>query len=169
MALARFSSGSTTNLTTLKRRDAGAWADITAIKRRSGGAWTTVYYNSTVVITDRAIDDSFSSAPARAGIRLNADGTLSKQEGVGLYTIIAGDGITGDVNFVEVRATVLSGSLTSGTTDTWLPCGSAYDWYVEDPSSAPATGDASLLLEFRNSYNQALLDSGTITLHAEAI
>lgn len=65
----------------------------------------------------------------------------------------------------EVRASIVSGSLTSGTTGSWLALSSTRTWALTQSSIGSST--CVLTIEIRNATSLAVLDSATITLTAE--
>lgn len=67
----------------------------------------------------------------------------------------------------EARADVDTGSLSSGTTGSWLTMTVNRDWAVQDTllDGSPATAD--IIVQIRNAATLVVLDSATITLTAE--
>jgi hypothetical protein len=69
----------------------------------------------------------------------------------------------------EVKATLTSGSLTTGTTDSWLALSSNRSWSVTDSTQNNAPKSASFTLQIRATGTTTVLDSATITLTANAL
>lgn len=67
----------------------------------------------------------------------------------------------------EARATLNSGSLTSGTTGSWLALSSSREWTVTDSVFDLNPVEAEILVEIRNATTLAVIDSATVTLSAE--
>jgi len=62
----------------------------------------------------------------------------------------------------EVKATLNSGALTTGTTGSWLALSSTREWTVE---TSIGVVDANLTIEIRR--GSTVLDSATVTLSAQ--
>lgn len=71
----------------------------------------------------------------------------------------------GASNFYEARATVTSGSLTTGTTGAWLGLGTTRTWTLTQ-SSAGLTSTCIFTVEIRRASDSVVVDSATITLTA---
>jgi hypothetical protein len=67
----------------------------------------------------------------------------------------------------EVRATLNSGALTSGTTGSWLNLGTSRVW--ECSGAAVSSGAAQLLIEIRDVATSTVQASATINLDFNAI
>jgi hypothetical protein len=65
----------------------------------------------------------------------------------------------------EVYATLVSGSLTSGTTGAWLSLGTTRDWYVEETANF-GTETATLSFDVRKIGTTTVLDTWTVTIEA---
>lgn len=72
---------------------------------------------------------------------------------------------TGMANY-QVRASLLFGELSSGTTDTWLALGTTRTWQIQAPVGGEAAGlsEAQLLIEIRRTSDGAVLASTQVYL-----
>ena len=68
----------------------------------------------------------------------------------------------------EVKATLNSGSLTSGTTGSWLALSSNRTWTVTDTTQDDIAQTATLTIQIRATGTTTVLDSSAITLSASA-
>lgn len=75
--------------------------------------------------------------------------------------------LSGIASDYEVRATLTSGSLTSGTTGTWLSLGTSRSW-TRDRNTA-GVSQAVMTIEIRNATTLVVLDSASVTLTAEVV
>lgn len=109
-------------------------------------------------------DDEAFPTNAKSGVRLATDGTLDWIFALGAanqYTWLTGSGVNSDY---EARWTTTSGTLTSGTTGTWLGLGTLREWYVTRSSGGTSTVVGTL--EIRAASSLAVLATATITLNA---
>jgi hypothetical protein len=117
--------------------------------------------NSGGIVVD--IDDHTISGTATGSATyfIDAAGT-ARGIGTGLTnTTYSGEWLlVGSASDYEVRVTIVSGTLTSGTTGSWLSCGSDRNWSIT--SSVGKT--TVLTVEIRNAASLAVLDTATITL-----
>lgn len=129
MTLKRKASGSFADITTtLKRRLSGAWVDVETISRRAAGAWVVVWKR--IVLSSQSISQSTGVGTAVAGYRLNTSGIAEKLVGAS-YSTLETWLSAGASSAYECRATVTIGTLTSGTTGSWLTLSSSREWSVE--------------------------------------
>lgn len=116
-----------------------------------------------VAITDQSPSGfAFSPGTAFAGYKLTTAGKV--QTSAGSYADVE-DWITptsAASGSYEARATLNSGTLTSGTTGSWLALSSTREWTVE---ASVGMADASLTIEIRR--GSTVLDSATVTLSAQ--
>lgn len=68
----------------------------------------------------------------------------------------------------EVRATVTSGSLFSGSTGIWLNCGTSRTWTVKNTRQDNSTLSCVMLVEIRLASSGVVQASAYITLEAES-
>lgn len=120
-----------------------------------------------VAITDQEVAAS-GAAPQSATYRLDNAGAARAI--VGVSNVILENWITPTSAAgaaYEARATVVSGSLSSGTTGSWLSLGTTRDWNVSRGSVGLST--CILTIEIRRASDSVVIDSATITLSAEGI
>lgn len=106
------------------------------------------------------------AATSTAGYRLNTSGIAEKLENAA-YTTLETWLVMGSSGSYEARATLNSGSLTSGTTGSWLALSSSREWTVTDSVFDLNPVEAEILVEIRNATTLAVIDSATVTLSAE--
>lgn len=111
--------------------------------------------------------------PASSGIGYQLTNGGKEQGGTGsaggiVYSNI-GDWVlpNGSAALYEVRATLNSGTLTSGTTGTWLSLGTTRTWTVE--RSAVGSSSASLTIEVRLIGGSTVLATGNVNITADVI
>jgi hypothetical protein len=108
----------------------------------------------------------FDSAPVDAGYSLRSDGAVSKFEN-GLETII-GDWIVPNTtaSSYEVFATLVSGTISSGTTGSPLSLGTTRSWGVS--ASSPGSNQGCTLgISIRLISSGSQVAAATVTLYAE--
>lgn len=131
---------------------------IAAIAGTIGGA--------RVSITDQGVSDvQPSPGTAFAGYRLTSSGEAQTDTNSSSWTRVE-DWIrptSAAPGSYEVRATLNSGTLTSGTTGSWLALSTTPEWTVE--RTLNGISSASLTIEIRR--GTTVLDSATVTLTAE--
>lgn len=123
-------------------------------------------YNSVrVVVTDQGLVAS-SAGTATAAYRLGSDGFV--------YQVINGGAPSqleqwctpaAAAGNYEARVTVTVGSLTSGTTGTWLALTSTRDWARQETTPGN-TSNCTFTVEIRPAGGGSTLDSATINLEA---
>lgn len=123
----------------------------------------------TLEATYTVSDTTVSPTNARASFQLQSDGDVARitvSTGGG-GTVDVGDWITpaaaAGANY-EVQATVNSGSLTSGTTGSWLALSSTRTWALDQTSVGSSS--CELLIEIRLASTGGVLDSAVVTLDA---
>ena len=165
MTLKRMSGGAWTDIaTTRKRMSGGAWVDIDVIKRRLGSVWVNVWQS--INITDQNLYFSRPVDTATTGYRLNSSGIVESRA-VTTYATLETWLTAGTASNYEVRATVTSGTLSSGTTGSWLNLGTAREWTVA--RATVGTKQAIFTVEIRNATTLAVVDAAQVTLEAERI
>lgn len=144
----------------------GAWKRVTSLKVGVGGAWKEAL--ATVTVSGEPVADSaVSPSGASASLVFRSDGTVDSvtntngtvQIDASTDWIIPNSAAPGSY---EVQATLNSGSLTSGTTGSWLALTSDRTWTVS--RSGVGTSSANLTIEVR--LGTTVLDSGTYTIEA---
>lgn len=118
-----------------------------------------------VSLSDRTVTDNDATAPS-AQYRLQTDGqvrTSTVSGGLAFpETWIEPTSAAGSA--YEVRATVTSGTFTSGTAGSWLSLGSIRNWTCDQATDGTKTVTATF--EIRNATSLAVLTTATITLTA---
>jgi hypothetical protein len=102
-------------------------------------------------------------ADAYAGLRLNSSGIIEERKAS--YTAFETWLLSGAASDYEVRATLNTGSLTSGTTGTWLSCGTSREWLCS--STVIGISQATLTIEIRRVSDSLILESAAVSLYAE--
>ncbi len=121
-----------------------------------------------ITISDLSVDDvTISPTNASATYQLTSAGVINQ--------ITNSGGTTSPGNWIspvsaaggnyEVRATVNSGSLTSGTTGSWTALSSSQSWVRQQTSIG--TSSCNLTIEIRHATTLVVLDTASITLNAE--
>lgn len=129
----------------------------------------TVNRAAWVAISNYNVDDSVTDpANAQANYRLNSNGAIEMyREQDGIYSSIGTWLVIGANSDYEARATVLSGSLSSGTTGSWLALSTTREW--ARARTTVGTASCSFTLEIRKVSDGQIVDTATITLDAEVI
>ncbi len=149
--------------TTAKRRSSGAWVDVDFIKRRSGGAWTTVWQRISIV--DNVANSVRPVGTATAQYELRSDGSLWFTSGYNTL-VQSSDWLDfGASSSYEVRATLTSGTLDSGTTGSWLGLGTTRTWSISQ--GIVGVNSATITVEIRNAATATVVDTAYITIEAE--
>lgn len=120
-----------------------------------------------ITITDQS---SYSSAPtpgsATNGYRLNSNGKVYTESPSGTFNYIE-DWVTpnGAASNYEALVTVTSGTLSSGTSGSWVALSSTRDWTVT--RSTLGLKSCTFTVDIRKVGTTTVLDSATITIEAE--
>jgi hypothetical protein len=120
---------------------------------------------ASVSITDKTVFAA-SRGTASVSYSISNDGTVRNQNNATLEAWLHGMG--GSVGDYEVRATVVSGSLTAGTTGSWLNCGTTRTWTLTNSAVDNSTITAVLTIEIRLASSGVVQDSAAVTLSAES-
>lgn len=144
--------------------DAGTARKIQEIWVNDSGVARLIYQGAVVSISDTTVSRvTTTPASATASYALESDGDI-----LGTLSADIGDWITptsaAGGNY-ECRTTVLSGTLTSGTTGAWMALSTTRTWTLTQ--SGIGTNTASVLIEIRRTSDSVVLDSATITFNAE--
>ncbi len=159
------------------------WKTVAAAYTRVSGSWEShnidvnvgaatpkaVHRDVVVSISNANVSDIQFSSLATAEYSLENDGDII--EGISTGPTDTGDWITPTSaagSGYEVRATLDSGSLDSGTTGSWLSLGTTRTWGVA-AASTPSSQSASLTIEIRDASSLVVLDSATVNLSADNI
>ena len=127
-----------------------------------------VWQLPTVNITDQSIQVTNPSTRATAGYRLNSSGIAESLSNLA-YTTLETWLLSGAASDYEVRVTLSSGTLSSGTTGTWQNLGTSRSWTVVDTTFDGIISEADIVVEIRDATTLMILDSATINLQAERI
>lgn len=166
MSLSVGVSGSNKTVSALSVGVGGAWKSVAAGWVGVGGVWKE-FYNALIASLSNNSATSYELTPstASASFLLNSDGRAQKQES-GVTTDVSGEWlVSGAASSFEARATVTSGSLTSGTTGSWLALSSSRSWILERGSVGLST--CQFTLEIRRTTDSVVVATATITLSAE--
>lgn len=125
----------------------------------------------TISITDQNLYESqIQPTNATCGYRLNSNGKVYSTNTVGSATYIE-DWITpnGAASGYECYVTVTSGSLSTGTSGSWLSLGTTRDWTVStNTGGAVFIKTCTFTVDIRKIGTTTVLDSATITIEAES-
>lgn len=144
--------------TFVRRWNGSAWVNVGQASKWNGSAWEQVWPLIRVAISFQSIVDPTSGGSA--GYDLLSTGIAQRSTSLAGTSSISGEWlVSGSASSYEVRATLNSGSLTSGTTGTWLNLGTSRGWAI-----AGTDGDASLTIEIRDASTLTVLDSANINL-----
>ena len=138
-------------------RDGGQWKEVKRAWVRDGGQWKQ-FYDSAVAAPDFLIEfgvtafDFGSGGFATATLQLFRDGSRQDTAANSSGNTITNpsnqwaEGSPLASNFgddYEIRATLVSGTLTGGTTGSWLRMNTTRSWQVNAP--APSTSQSATL------------------------
>jgi hypothetical protein len=132
---------------------------MTAILAAAAGA-RFISVAATVQLSNQTIT-KISKTTSTATYQITSDGTVRNQASTVLEAWLTG----GSASNYEVRATVTTGSINSGTTGSWLSCSSNRAWSITN-SDPDTNASAVLLIEIRDSATQTVRASASITLIA---
>lgn len=116
-------------------------------------------------LTDQNVS-STGALSRTAGYRLNTSG-IAESLIQAAYTTLETWLLIGASSAYECRATLNSGTLSSGTTGSWLALSSSREWTCVDSISDASPVEANLTIEIRNASTLVVQDSATVTLYAE--
>jgi autotransporter-associated beta strand protein len=121
-----------------------------------------------VAVSLAALPDSISALQidpddAYAGFALYSTGSIGVVEGSALsYANVGTWRLSGASSDYEARVTVNSGSLTSGTTGSWLALSASREWYLARTTSGTST--ATITVEIRRVSDSVVVASKSVTL-----
>lgn len=119
-----------------------------------------------VAISNQDIHDTTIGPTAEAQYTLALSGAASSVTSGGGSVPISGEWLTsGSSSDFEVRATIVSGSVTSGTIGSWENLGTTRTWTRDRGAIGIST--VVLTIEIRNATSMVVLDTAEITLTAE--
>lgn len=168
MAGSRRLSGANTAVTTRMRKAAGANVVLGTCKRRLSGAWVDLFPTSTAATSDRIVTGAtISPADATALYEINTDGKIYEAANNAPKTFVETWLVSGVSADFEVQAVVTSGTLTSGTANTWISLGSgAMGWTKTRTANTDGTDACIFTLNIRRVSDLVVVDTSTITLNA---
>jgi hypothetical protein len=117
-----------------------------------------------VSISDATVSDT-AIGTAIASYSINSDGTVRTSSDDILQSWLLGGGTNSNY---DVMATVTSGTLSSGTTGSWLNCGTTRTWALTNGLSNNSVKTAVFTLQMRLASTGVVQDSAVITLRAES-
>lgn len=156
--------------------DGTAWRKAKEIWYNDGTAWRLAFKAETVSFNSRVISTSAASAgstTATSQIQFLANGTLqSVSSGTGLTTTTTpytDEWLKGSSNGTpyEIFASIVSGTLTSGTTGSWLPLSANQIWIKTISSTTTSSGSVVISFQIRDAATTTVLASNNITLSAD--
>ena len=118
-----------------------------------------------ITVPTRTITEQFVSGSATAGVQFQSDGDIIATSGTPSGSL--GDWIDpkdSAPGAYEIRATVTSGTLTSGTANTWQALTSSRTWSITGTNSRTS----QIFFEIRDGAG-TVLDDGTITLELDRV
>lgn len=143
---------------------AGAWRQVTDAWVGVGGVWRKFHEAQRVNLVGGTVNDArVSPADASASYSVNSNGTETSSPAAISNTWL----LIGAASDYEVRATLNSGTLSSGTTGVWLDCATSRTWTVTRTTDAAGITSANLTIEIRRKSDGVVLDSATVVLEAE--
>lgn len=118
-----------------------------------------------VVLNNKTVSTPLGTNPI-AGYRIGFDGYVYARN-FSTYTQDQ-QWTSGPPGNYEVRATLISGSLSSGggTTGSWLSCSTNRDWFVQDTTINDSKVSAKMTMEIRSAVTLEVLASAEITIVA---
>ena len=121
---------------------------------------------ATVTINNGTVSNFQVGGSSTASITFNSNGTVSSVGNAGTYTTDWIDPTSAAPDDYEIRATISSGTMTSGTFGSWLALTSNRTW--SKTQFNVGNSSAQVLFEIRKGSG-SVLDSGTITFNVERI
>lgn len=120
-----------------------------------------------VSITDQDdIHDTTAGPTAEARYQLQSSGQARKYTSTSGYVNISNEWlVSGTSSEFEVKATIVSGTVTSGTIGSWEVLSSDREWTRDRNVIGSVT--VVLTIEIRRASDGAILDTATVTLIAE--
>ena len=120
----------------------------------------------TITVNDGLVSDIQVGTNSTASITFNSNGTVSSVGNVATYTTDWIDPTSAAPDDYEIRATISSGTMTSGTFGSWLALTSNRTW--SKTQFTVGSSSAQVLFEIRKGSG-SVLDSGTITFNVERV
>ncbi len=148
--------------------DSGTARRINEIWVNDAGTARRIFVGDQITISDMTASAATSSpTSATASYALASDGDIDATAGTNT-SVDRGDWISPQINMsaYEARATVTSGTLSSGTEGTWLSLGTTRTWNVVHSGIGTGSTSCEFTLEIRRTSDGVVLDTATITLQA---
>lgn len=143
--------------------DNGTAHQITEIWMNDNGTARRIFAGENVMIPISSVT-AVTSIPtvAEARIIFVADGDVLGTNGTNAL-VDRGDWVSPKLNFgnFEIRATLQSGAINSGTLNAWQSLSTSRSWMCRH--------DAEVLFEIRSAITSIVLASGVVTFNAEAV
>lgn len=163
-------AGTWRTLTEIPINDAGTWRAVQEVYINDSGTWRLVFSSDLITVSDLTSSSVVDNpSDATATYQLESDGDINGN--VTNNTIFdIGDWITPKTNMAnyEVRATALSGTVSTGTIGTYQALNVSRTWTVFEGTLA-STKTAQILIEIRRISDATVMDSATITLTAQVV
>lgn len=144
--------------------DAGTWRTITNVYVNDAGTWREVFTGDTFNTTNVDVQE-LNLGNAAAYFNMLSNGTITEFTNLG-GTVGHGNWVTptsSAANY-QVRATLLTGALSSGITGSWLTMTSNQAWACAD--SAGIT-QATLTIEIRDTATSTVRATFNVSLYAD--
>lgn len=140
---------------------AGVWQPAKSVWAKVAGVWQKVYEALNAQVSDQFILVGVTGSSTTGRYRLNANG-LAEQAQNTTYTTLETWLLAGANSDFEVRATVTSGSLSSGSTGVWEPLSTSREWTRSAGANVSVT--VVFTVEIRRASDQVIVDSASISL-----
>jgi hypothetical protein len=146
----------------------GVWKSVEKMWVGVGGVWKEFYTALSASLTGRTVSHIVTSPTnAAAGVRVTTDGFMYTLRGTS-YVQIEQWLLGGTVAEMECRWTNTSGTLSSGTAGSWLPCSSNQEFSVAYTPNTPGSTACTGTLEIRMAASpNTVLASASYSLYAE--
>lgn len=169
MASSVKTGGSWQALDKVHAKVSGTWQAVQKGYVRVSGVWQEFYSALSVVVSATKSVNAFAIHPstATATVTVHSDGDMKTQINGGGATSYETWLQAGTNSEVWVIATIVSGTLSSGTTGSRLQCNASRSW-TKTKTSGFGTDTCVIDLDFYDAASGGnLLDSTRITLNAE--
>ena len=158
-------AGTWRTITNVYVNDAGTWREIQEIWVNDAGTWRQVYVNDVISISNQNAFSSETGVTALAQYSLDSTGNVRMTEtDNGLANVETWLNNPANRGNYDCRATMISGTLTSGTVGSWLNLASTRTWTLQ--RSTNGSINASFTLEIRRASDGTVLDTATISMQA---
>jgi hypothetical protein len=169
MPLSINDAGAWRDIQAVSVNDAGTWRDIQEIYVNDAGTWRSVFQNATISIANVSVLAVSAILSPSAQYWLQSNGIIAYNNS-GTNNVVDQDPwITPQTNMAnfEVRATLNSGALTSGTVGAWQSLSTTRQWVTtRNIASGSGSSTANLTIEIRRASDAVVVDTATISLQA---